>query len=104
MGICVSVYGVIRGLPAHERFNLGDQIRRAVISIPANIAEGASKSSQKDFNRFIEISLGSSYELESLLLLASELYPEIQGIDVIIEDLILLDKQMHAFKKKLISH
>lgn len=49
------------------------QIRRCVISIPSNIAEGAAKDSQKDFLRFLQISLGSSFELESHLLLCTDL-------------------------------
>lgn len=48
------------------------QITRAVISIPTNIAEGAVKDSQKDFKRFLEISLGSSFELDTLLLIVKK--------------------------------
>ena len=49
------------------------QITRAVISIPSNIAEGSSRSSQKDFKRFLEVSLGSTFELETQLLIIQKL-------------------------------
>ena len=51
-------------------FGFRDQIRRAAVSIPSNIAEGGSRESEKDYNRFLQHSLGSSYELETQLLIA----------------------------------
>ncbi|MBA4318176.1 MAG: diversity-generating retroelement protein bAvd family protein [Flavobacterium sp.] len=61
-----------------EKFGLISQIRRCVISIPSNIAEGSAKDSQKDFLRYLKISLGSSFELESHLILCTvlELLPK----------------------------
>lgn len=64
-----NVYDLIDELPSNERFNLVSQSIRSACSIPANIAEGSAKSSDKDFKRFLEISLGSSYELETHLLI-----------------------------------
>ena len=55
------------------RYALGDQITRAAISIPSNVAEGASRQSTKDFRRFLTIALGSAYELETQILLARDL-------------------------------
>jgi four helix bundle protein len=60
-------------LSSSEKFGLVSQINRCVISIPANIAEGSAKDSQKDFIRFLQISLGSAYELESHIILCSDL-------------------------------
>lgn len=68
-----EVYTLTKLLPDSEQFGLIPQIQRSVISIPANIAEGCSKHSQKDFVRFLQIGLGSAYELESHLILCEDL-------------------------------
>lgn len=68
-----EVYLLTKSLPDDEKFGLTSQIKRAVISIPSNIAEGAAKSSEKDFARFLQISLGSCFELESHLILCLDL-------------------------------
>ena len=59
--------------PQAYKFNLGDQILRASISIPSNIAEGSSRKSAKDQFRFLEIALGSCFELETQILLARQI-------------------------------
>jgi four helix bundle protein len=68
-----DIYLLTNSLPQDEKFGLISQIRRCVISIPSNIAEGAAKDSQKDFLRYLQISLGSSFELESHLILCIDL-------------------------------
>lgn len=68
-----DIYLLIQSLPNDEKFGLTSQIKRCAISIPSNIAEGAAKESQKDFARFLQISLGSCYELESHLILCLDL-------------------------------
>jgi len=73
MKIVKSVYALSSQLPDHEKFGLASQINRAAVSIPSNIAEGCAKSSEKDFKRFLEISLGSAFELETQLLVVLDL-------------------------------
>ena len=68
--IAVQSFKLTSTFPNEERFGICSQITRAAVSIPSNIAEGSSRSSDKDYNRFIEISLGSSFELETQLLIA----------------------------------
>ena len=68
-----DIYTLTKLLPDSERFGLIPQIQRSAISIPSNIAEGCSKYSQKDFVRFLQISLGSAYELESHIILCEDL-------------------------------
>lgn len=68
-----EIYTLTESLPEFEKFGLISQINRCAISIPSNIAEGCAKSSNKDFCRFLEISLGSCYELETHLILCSDL-------------------------------
>lgn len=70
---CKSIYEETTNFPDNERFGLISQLRRASISIPSNIAEGASRRSNKDFYRFLEIAIGSAYELETQLLIATDL-------------------------------
>ena len=65
MDIVKLVYKVVRHLPEEERFGLRYQMTKSGISIPSNIAEGSAKRSQKDYHRFVEIALGSAYELET---------------------------------------
>lgn len=68
--IAVQSFKLVENFPKEERFGLSSQITRASVSIPSNIAEGSSRTSEKDYNRFVEISLGSSFELETQLLIA----------------------------------
>jgi four helix bundle protein len=63
--IAVNSFRITSIFPAQEKFGMALQINKAGVSIPSNIAEGSSRSSDKDYNRFIEISLGSSFELET---------------------------------------
>ena len=67
------IYQYSGRFPTSERFGLTSQIRRAVISISANIAEGSGKSTKTDFIRFLHISYGSVKEVENYIILASRL-------------------------------
>jgi four helix bundle protein len=73
MELVMGVYELWAQLPADERFGLKSQITRATVSIPSNIAEGSAKKSKKDYVRFLEIALGSLYELETQLLMIDQL-------------------------------
>jgi four helix bundle protein len=68
--IAVKACRFVKTLPADQKFGIGTQISKSGTSIPSNIAEGSSRRSEKDYARFIEISLGSSFELETQLLIA----------------------------------
>ncbi|HLT96492.1 MAG TPA: four helix bundle protein [Acidimicrobiia bacterium] len=68
-----SVYEVTARYPDTERFGLVSQTRRAALSISANLAEGSGRRGAKEFARFVDISTGSAYELECLLVLANDL-------------------------------
>jgi len=70
---CSDIYQITSTFPSHEKFGLTNQLRRASVSIPSNIAEGSSRRSNKDFNRFLEIAVGSMYEIETQLLITSDL-------------------------------
>jgi len=68
-----EIYLISNKFPKEEQYGLTSQMKRAAVSIPANIAEGSAKSSNKDFSRFLEFSLGSIFELETLIIIAKEL-------------------------------
>jgi four helix bundle protein len=70
---CSEIYEVTSTFPDKEKFGLTNQLRRASVSIPSNIAEGSSRKSNKDFSRFLEIAIGSMYEIETQLLIANDL-------------------------------
>ncbi len=68
-----DMYSLTKKFPKEEVFGVTSQLRRAVISISSNIAEGSSRPSKKDYSRFIDISIGSLHEVESLLEIAHNL-------------------------------
>ena len=70
MSLCEKVYALIRSFPAEERFALCDQLRRAVVSIPSNIAEGNGRDSKTEYARFLSIARGSLFEVQTQLELA----------------------------------
>lgn len=70
MDLVVEVYKLCKILPPEERFALTDQLRRAVISVPSNVAEGFSRNSPKEFRHFLQIASGSRAEVQTQLLIA----------------------------------
>jgi four helix bundle protein len=68
-----QVYQVSEFLPNEEKYGLRSQMTRAAVSIPSNIAEGSSRFSDPDYKRFLEISLGSAFELQTQVLIVQEL-------------------------------
>ena len=69
MDFAEEIYRLVKLLPGEEKYVLSDQMRRAAVSIPSNIAEGNARESEKDFLRFLSITQGSNAEIETQLLL-----------------------------------
>ena len=68
-----DVYRLVGSFPKSEMYALSDQLKRAVISVPSNIAEGANRNTNKEFIQFLYIALGSASEVETQLIIAKRL-------------------------------
>jgi four helix bundle protein len=103
--VAINCFKITSSFPAQEKFGLSAQINRAGVSIPSNVAEGSSRNSDKDYNRFIEIALGSCFEAESQLLISKEMgFGQTQLIE---ETLALLEeeeKMPAAFSRSLLAN
>ena len=97
MKLVKEIYLLTEALPKTEKFGLVSQMQRCAVSIPANIAEGCGKNSNKDFARFLQISLGSIYELETHLILCSDL----GFVDEIITQPLL--RKVQRLQKRIVS-
>jgi four helix bundle protein len=69
----VEVYRITAGFPKCEQYGLTSQLQRAAVSIVANIAEGCGRGSDADFARFLQMAIGSAFEVDALLLVARDL-------------------------------
>lgn len=101
MTLAKEVYLTSATFPTDERFGLTSQVRRCAVSIPSNIAEGSGRNSNADFARFLAISLGSAYELETQLLLAELLdFIDIKQLEVLLEQLTEVQKMIYTLQVK----
>lgn len=98
IGLVKIVYKLVENLPESEKFGLKNQISRCVVSIPANIAEGCAKDSQKDFVRYLQISLGSAFELETHYVICVEL-KYLEKDNDLLENIHRLQKRINALIK-----
>lgn len=100
--IAVRSFKLVSTFPKEEKFGISSQITKAAVSIPSNIAEGSSRSSEKDYNRFIEVSLGSSFELETQLLIAEAVnYGDKDLRRLLLKDVDEEQKMLISFMNKL---
>ena len=95
ISLVTDIYSLLRDFPTYERYALSDQIRRSSVSIASNIAEGASRESKKDFSHFLQISVGSAFELETQLIIASNLnYISQDQLTNILDKLVYIEKRL----------
>ena len=88
MDLTTTFYKISKNYPKEELFGLTSQSRRCLISIPSNIAEGAGRDSDKQFVQFLNISLASSFELETQIIIAHNLeYLSIENNDRLLSEL-----------------
>jgi four helix bundle protein len=102
MDIVDKAYDVLPSLPLEEKFGLKVQLAKCAVSIHSNIAEGSAKRSEKDYLRYIEISLGSSFELETqLIVVRKRKWPMEQKIDELLDLVHREQKMISKFIDKL---
>lgn len=98
----VSIYKMTKGFPGDEKFGLISQMRRSSVSIASNVAEGASRSSEKEFSRFIEIAIGSSFELKTQLIISKKLkYIQEENFSTLLIKVDEISKQLNALRKTI---
>lgn len=95
-----DIYRVSHTFPSSEIYGLTSQMRRAAVSVPSNIAEGAARGSKKEFVRFLHISLGSLAELETQLLIATNL-EYLENTDVLDSELLTIRKMLLGLIRSL---
>ena len=97
-----AIYKLTEKFPKHETYALADQIRRAVVSVPSNIAEGQARKAPGDFRRFLHIALGSLAEVDTQLVLAQEFgYLGNGEVDGLFEQIQVLRKKLYALINSL---
>lgn len=100
--LATLVYKSTKDFPKSEVYGLTSQIRRAAVSIASNIAEGSGRNTDKDFARFLDIAIGSSFELETQIEIAFLLeYIEKDIYEQLIQNCSQLQKMIYSFRKKL---
>lgn len=97
MVLVKEIYVLTKQLPDNEKFGLVSQMQRCAVSIPSNIAEGCSRNSELEFKRFLEIAIGSAFELETQIIICNELgFLNNEKTDLLINQLSTLQKQLNS--------
>ena len=105
MSLAIDLYHITKHFPDAERYSLTSQIRRSAVSVPSNIAEGSGRSSSKDFENFLNYSTGSSFELETQLIIALKLgFISDSEFSKSSERVQSIHKKIYSFKQSLRNH
>lgn len=104
MQLVTQVYKITSDFPKEERYSLVDQMRRAAVSIPSNIAEGHSRKSKADFSKFLRISMGSVTELETQVMISRNLeYLSEKVMNQVLENSLEIKKMIQGLVRSLNS-
>lgn len=105
MALAKAVYKLTDGFPKQEEYRMTSQLIRAAISVPANIAEGNSRGTRKDYANFVSIARGSVAELETLLLLSRDIGLSASAdIDAALRKADEVGRMLTGLKKSLVAH
>jgi four helix bundle protein len=99
-----KIYLTSQKISSDEKYGLISQMKRSAISIPSNIAEGSGRNSDKEFNHFLAISLGSAFEIQTQLILSKELeLLDDVTFNELIADVSEIQKMIYSFKNNLLK-
>jgi four helix bundle protein len=102
--LALQVYELTRTFPSDERFGLVSQLRRAVTSIPTNVAEGSKRRSGRDYARFLNVAEGSLAEVEYLLMLSRDLgFIKRADVELALQNVGEIARMLHALRVKVES-
>ena len=102
LGFVTKIYEITKSFPQSEMYGLSNQMHRAAVSVASNIAEGASRSSEIEFSRFLEISLGSAFEIETQLIISKNLsYIGCESFDELMSQLHPIQKKLNNLNSKI---
>ena len=100
--LCVDVYEALAKMHNDERYGLSSQIKRSAVSIPSNIAEGAGRDTTPQFSQFLNIAFGSSYELQTQLIISERLnFISKEVNEPILNKLDEIQKMIYVFKENV---
>jgi four helix bundle protein len=102
--LATDVYRLTANFPNEEKYGLTSQIRKSAVSIPSNIAEGAGRNTNGEFRHFLGISNGSSYELQTQLIISNNLgLIDNNGVERALSEIDQLQKMNFTFQKTLLA-
>jgi len=102
MGLAKRIYQLTHKFPSEERFGSTNQLRRAAVSVPSNLAEGHARFGSGEFSRFISITMGSVAELETQILLSSDLgYVSAEIAQDVLAELDAIGKMLRGLVKSI---
>lgn len=100
--LVIEVYKALATMPIEEKYGLSCQIKRCAVSIPSNIAEGAGREREKEFYHFLNIAYGSSYELQTQLIICERLnFISLEINETLLNKLDEIQKMLFVFKENL---
>ncbi|MDX1718648.1 MAG: four helix bundle protein [Salegentibacter mishustinae] len=100
--LVLRVYKITSSFPDSEKYQLISQTQRAAYSIPSNFSEGCGRGSDKDFNRFVQISLGSAHELEYFFILSKDLkFIDERTFEVCFDEVNEIKKKLYRLSQRL---
>jgi four helix bundle protein len=104
MSLAKDVFCITRNFPSEEKFGLTSQMNRCSVSIASNIAEGAGRGSEKEFNQFLNIALGSCFELETQLLLSNDFkYITKEQTELLTEKACRVQRMLNGLKRSILQ-